>query len=125
MKVTLITKSLFRRFEYTLAAFALKLINLTQTNLSGRTDVDKALEKVKAALKTLNEVLVRVRKHAYTDEIAKIDTKRENYYRAFVGRLESDIFWDFDNQIMENATKLLTIVEENGKAIKRSALEKV
>jgi Na+/phosphate symporter len=78
------------------------------------------MEKLKVCLASLNESLMRVRKNAHTKEVEKANEQRGTYFRSLVFRLESDILWDFDPKIQQNAIKIYTILEEIGKTLKKA-----
>jgi hypothetical protein len=121
MDVVLILKTLFYKFERTLYALGLAILNIVDSKLSGQASIENSRKKVEEALGTLNEALNRSRKSGYTEIVAQADRDRDSLYRSIVLRIESDMLNISEENIMKNGEKLNEILIENGKAMERSS----
>lgn len=121
MDSVLILKTLFFKFERTLYALGLAILNIVDSKLGDQPSIENSRKKVEEALSTLNEALNRSRKSGYTEIVAQADRDRDSLYRSIVLRIESDMLNTSDTKIRDNAEKLHEILVENGKAMERSS----
>jgi hypothetical protein len=100
-----------------------RIIAVVKTVLDGQTVISPVLEKVTTSTAALNDALGRNRKGVFTDALIIDDTSRDNFYLAWVLRLESDMLCTYNPQLVANAKKLYSELVENGRILKKGYLD--